>query len=138
MEYKKPSKKNLFRHLRQNVVDSHNGLRIMIEESSTFQRIYPLMLGGGLLLGLFCDFVALEYAILAGVFIVDVITETMNSAVEELCDRVTKERDDYIKRTKDIASAAVYIAHLSYIAAAVFFAVSHLTGFDWWAKLIPV
>ena len=109
----------------------------MLTESSTFHRIYPLMIVGGIALGLIFHFIALEYIILAAIFIFDVVTETMNSAVEEVCDRVTLDEDSRIKRSKDIASAAVYIAHLSYIFAALFFTISHAVGFTWWTKIIP-
>ena len=137
MSYQKPPKKKLFQHLMLNIKDSHNGLKIMFRESSTFRRIYPMMLICGLLLGIVFDFIALEYIILAAIFIIDVITETMNTAVEEACDSVTRDFSEYIKRSKDIASAAVYIAHLSYIVSALFFTISHIICFDWWTKLIP-
>ena len=137
MEYQRPSKKNPLRHLKQNIDDSNNGLKIMLTESSTFHRIYPLMIVGGIALGLIFHFIALEYIILVAIFIFDVVTETMNSAVEEVCDRVTLDEDNRIKRSKDIASAAVYIAHLSYIFAALFFTISHAVGFTWWTKIIP-
>ena len=137
MDYEKPSKKNPIKHLIYNIRDSHNGLKIMFRESSTFHRIYPMMLAGGIVLGLAFRFIALEYIILGVIFILDVEAETMNSAVEEVCDRVNKNPDPLIKRAKDIASAAVYIMHLSYIGAAVFFAISHAAGFDWWTKIIP-
>ena len=137
VSYERPSKKNIFRHLKQNVDDSNNGLKIMLKESSTFHRIYPLMIVAAVALGLIFHFNALEYIILGAIFIFDVVTETMNSAVEEVCDRVTLEKDERIKRSKDIASAAVYIAHLSYIAAFFFFLFSHIFGFQWWTAIIP-
>ena len=99
MKYERPSKKNIFTHLKQNVVDSMNGLKIMFKESSTFHRIYPMMIIGGVILGIIFHFNALEYVILAAIFIFDVVTETMNSAVEEVCDRVTLEKDERIKRS---------------------------------------
>lgn len=137
MNFEKPSKKNLFRHLKQNIDDSNNGFKIMFKESSTFHRIYPMMIVGGILLGVFFHFIALEYVILAIFFVIDVATETMNSAVEEVCDRVTLEKDPFIKRSKDIASAAVYLTHLTYIVSAIFFVICHAIGFTWWTHLIP-
>ena len=137
MDYQRPSKKNLFRHLKQNIDDSNNGIKIMFKESSTFHRIYPMMIIAGILLGIIFHFIALEYVILVAIFIFDVVTETMNSAVEEVCDRVTREEDEYIKRSKDIASAAVYVAHLSYIVTILFFTFSHVFGFTWWTAIIP-
>lgn len=137
MDYQKPSKANVIEHLKLNIKDSHNGLKIMFRESSTFRRIYPMMLIGGILLGIAFHFIALEYIILGGLLVLDAGAETMNTAVEEACDSVTREYDEHIKRSKDIASAAVFITHLCFIVAAAFFAVSHVASFDWWTKIIP-
>jgi diacylglycerol kinase len=140
MEYQKPPKGNLKQHLKQNILDSHNGLRIMLRESSTVHRIYPMMIIGWIILGIAFKFIVLEHLILAALFILDFVTETVNSAIEEACDSVEENRknyNEYVKRSKDIASAAVYITHLCFIATIVFFAVSQAAGFEWWTKLIP-
>ena len=137
MEFKKPDKKNIFKHLLRNINDSNNGLKIMFKESSTVHRIYPIMLVTAIILGVITKFNALEIVILVFLFLLDFITETMNSAVEEVADRITLERDSKIKRAKDIASAAVYITHLMVAFAILFFAISHAQGFVWWAHLIP-
>lgn len=135
--YQRPSKKNIFKHLKQNIDDSNNGIIIMFKESSTFHRIYPAMVIACILLGVIFKFIALEYIILIAIFIFDVVTETMNSAVEEVCDRVTLDEDARIKRSKDIASAAVYVAHLSYIITLLLFTGFHVFGFTWWTAIIP-
>lgn len=137
MEFQKPDKKNILVHLLRNIKDSHNGIKIMLSESSTVHRIYPIMLVASIILGIITKFNVAEIIILIFLFILDFITETMNSAVEELADRITLERDEKIKRTKDIASAAVYITHLMVAFAILFFAFSHISGFSWWAYLIP-
>lgn len=137
MTYQKPSKKNIFMHLIRNVQDSNNGLKIMFKESSTVHRIYPIMLVAAVGFGIFTKFNALEIVILIFLFLLDFITETMNSAVEELADRITLENDKYIKRAKDLASAAVYITHLMVAFAILFFGISHAQGFTWWTHLIP-
>ena len=36
--------------------------------------------------------------------------ELLNTAIEKLCDRVTLERDEQIRRVKDMGSAAVGVA----------------------------
>jgi len=137
MKFQKPDKKNLLKHLLRNIDDSNNGMKIMFKESSTVHRIYPLMLIASIVLGLITKFNALEITILVFLFLIDFITETMNSAVEELADKVTLEKDWRIKRTKDIASAAVYVTHLMVIAAILFFTISHALNFTWWTHLIP-
>lgn len=138
MEYQKPDKKNLFKHLLRNIQDSNNGIKIMLKESSTVHRIYPIMLIASIVLGIITKFNVLEIVIIVFLFLLDFIIETINSAIEEVADRITLEHDEKIKRTKDIASAAVYITHLLVAFAILFFAISHLIGFSWWTHLIPV
>ena len=137
MAYDKPDKKNLFKHLLRNIQDSNNGLKIMFKESSTVHRIYPIMLVAAVGLGIYTKFNVLEIVILIFLFLLDFVTETMNSAVEELADRITLEKDKRIKRAKDLASAAVYITHLMVAFAILFFAIAHAQGFIWWTHLIP-
>ena len=137
MEFQKPDKKNIFKHLLRNIQDSNNGIKIMMKESSTVHRIYPIMLIASIILGIITKFNVLEIVILVFLFLLDFITETMNSAVEEVADRITLEKDWRIKRAKDIASAAVYVTHLMVAVAILFFAISNAVGFTWWTHLIP-
>lgn len=137
MDFQKPSKKNIFMHLLRNIKDSNNGIAIMFKESSTIHRIYPIMIVAALALGIPLKFIALEWIILIILFLIDFITETMNSSVEEVADRITLEQDSKIKRAKDIASAAVYVSHLMYAVATILFAIFHATGFTWWTHIIP-
>lgn len=137
MEFQKPDKKNIFKHLLRNIKDSNNGLKIMFKESSTVHRIYPIMIVAAVVLGIITKFNILEIAIIILLFLLDFVIETMNSAVEELADRITLEKDLRIKRAKDIASAAVYITHLMAAAAILFFTISHALNFTWWTHLIP-
>ena len=137
MEFQKPDKKNIFKHLLRNIQDSNNGIKIMLKESSTVHRIYPIMLIASIILGIITKFNVLEIVILVFLFLLDFITETMNSAVEEVADRITLEKDWRIKRAKDIASAAVYVTHLMVAIAILFFTISNAVGFTWWTHLIP-
>ena len=54
---------------------------------------------------------------LIGVILLLMIVELLNTAIEKLADRVTREQDVEIGRVKDIASAAVGVAIL--LAASV-------------------
>ncbi len=44
------------------------------------------------------------------------VAELLNTALEVLADRVTKEREDSIRRVKDTAAAAVLMAALAAVA----------------------
>lgn len=142
MSYEKPSKQNVLVNLWQNVKDSQNGVNIMIRESKTVSRIYPMMIVGAIVLGgltrlIDRGWIGLEWVILIGLLVLNFITETMNSAVEETCDRITREFDLVIKRAKDLASAAVYLCHMTVVFAILFFTICHAVGFEWWTRLVP-
>jgi diacylglycerol kinase (ATP) len=48
-----------------------------------------------------------ERLALIGVLVLLLVVELLNTAIEKLADRVTRENDDAIKRVKDMGSAAV-------------------------------
>ena len=49
---------------------------------------------------------------LIGSLVFLLIVELLNTALEKLSDRVTREHDPYIKRVKDMGSAAILLALL--------------------------
>lgn len=137
MKFEKPDKSNVFTHIFRNIADSNNGLLIMTKESSTVQRLIPLEIIVVVIVGILTHFIALEYIILAVTLVMLFTIETMNSAVEEVNDLVTDEVNEKVKRSKDMASASVWVWHLMYIGAFLFFLVCHLVHFAWWAQIIP-
>lgn len=137
MKFQKPDKKNVFSQIFRNISDSNNGLKIMFRESSTVQRLISLEIVAGILLGVIFHFIGLEFIILAGIIIMIFTVETINTAIEEVNDLVTLEEDMRVKRSKDIASASVWIWHLVYIICAVGFIIMHILQFAWWTKIIP-
>ncbi len=61
-------------------------------------------------LGFYLGDNGVERALLMSSLILIVLMELINSALEAVADRVTQEQDILIKRTKDIGSAAVFVA----------------------------
>ncbi len=137
MKFKKPNKRNVFYQIYRNIADSHNGLMIMFKESSTFRQLAPLELIAGLAIGLIFGFEVIEYIIMLLFLVWLLITETMNTAVEEVNDLVTEEYNERVKRSKDLASAAVYLCHIVYVVCVILFIVFHLLHFAWWNAIIP-
>lgn len=137
LKFQKPDKKNVLVQIWRNICDSNRGLLIMFRESSTVQRLIPLEIAIGIVAGLLVGFIPLEFIILAVVGVIVFTTETTNSAIEEVNDLVTEEYNERVKRSKDIASASVWIWHLMYIICFVFFLVCHLVHFTWWAHIVP-
>ncbi|MFS0738217.1 diacylglycerol kinase family protein [Sphingomonas sp. 1P06PA] len=52
--------------------------------------------------------------------------ETINTAVEQLCDRITLEEDPMIRRAKDVAASAVLIASIAAVAIGAATLLPHL------------
>ena len=50
---------------------------------------------------------------LIGVIVFILIVELLNTAIEKLCDRVTRDNDPAIKRVKDMGSAAIGLSLLA-------------------------
>jgi diacylglycerol kinase len=92
------------------------GLKILIREEHNAR----VQLGAAVLVivaGFIFHLTAMEWvAILFSIGFV-VVTETVNSALEHLCDYVMPEKHEQIKKVKDLAAAAVLLA--SIVAAAV-------------------
>lgn len=65
---------------------------------------------------------ALEFAVIVLSCGFVIAIEVLNTALEELCDKHTKEHDPHIARIKDLAAAAVLISSIfAAIAQAVIF-----------------
>lgn len=101
------------------------------------QRLIPLEIVVGVVLGIIFGFIALEYIIMGAIIIMIFTTETINSAIEEVNDLVTDQINEKVKRSKDMASASVWTWHLVYIICVLVFLVMHIAHFAWWAHIIP-
>ena len=104
------------KRLWQAAINSWNGLVAVTQSEEAFrQEIFVLVFGVPLAFLLTSD-VGERFALI-GVIVFIMIVELLNTAIEKLCDRVTRDDDPVIKRVKDMGSAAVGLSLLS--AAAV-------------------
>ena len=100
----------------QAAINSWNGLVAVTQTEEAFrQEIVIAIVAIPLALWLTGDF-ARRTALIGSILII-MIVELLNTAIEKLCDRVTRDDDPVIKRVKDMGSAAVGLSLLS--AAAV-------------------
>lgn len=96
--------------LHKNFMNSLNGLKFGLTEHS-----FVLECWGALLLIPIIYYISqpLYYKIaMVTCYILLLATELLNTAIEKLCDRVTKDYDETIKIVKDTASAAVFLVLL--------------------------
>lgn len=96
--------------LKASLVNSINGLI-----TAWSDRSFQIEIFAGLLLIAVIFFsvgsLAEKLAIIA-TYIVLLVVELINTALERLCDRVTMEHDTAIKEVKDMGSAAVFLVLL--------------------------
>lgn len=64
-------------------------------------------------LGLWLDISAMEWVAVVMLIGLVLALETVNSAVEALCDKVSPQRDPLIEKSKDLAAAAVLLVAIA-------------------------
>jgi diacylglycerol kinase (ATP) len=96
----------------QAVINSWNGLVAVTRSEAAFrQELALLAVGIPLALMLTADMG--ERFALIGVIVFILIVELLNTAIEKLSDRVTRDSDPTIKHVKDMGSAAVGLSLLA-------------------------
>ena len=100
--------RNLINKLIKNLKNSVAGLKIaFFDESFRLEIFFGVLLAP--LIALSGAHELWKYAAIAA-YLILLSIEILNTAIERLCDRVTKEHDEDIKAVKDMASAAVFMA----------------------------
>ena len=96
-----------------NLFNSINGLKLALKEHSFVAEV----LGGIIFIPyvLFSDLALIFKLILMTVYFLLLAFELVNTAIEELCNKITLEIDADIKKIKDISSASVFIILITLI-----------------------
>jgi diacylglycerol kinase (ATP) len=88
-----------------------SGLRTVTQSERAFQQeLFVLIVAVPVAFALAPN--AATWFMLVGSLVFVMVVELLNTAVEKLCDRVTRDHDVLIGQVKDIGSAAVGIALL--------------------------
>ena len=96
----------MIKKLYKNFLNSLNGLKVAFKENSF--RLEILL---GLFLVpyiLFSNNELILKIILSILYLLLLAFEIMNTSIEKLCDKITKDFDDDIKKIKDLSSASVF------------------------------
>ena len=96
----------------QAAINSWNGLVAVTRSEAAFRQELVL-LAIGIPIAFFLTGLASERFALIGVLVFILVVELLNTAIEKLCDRVTRDHDPAIKRIKDMGSAAVGLSLLA-------------------------
>lgn len=108
----------------QNTFYALNGLKILFQDEKSF-RIELFFIIPFFILSFLLPFPFLNQLILSSVLILVLLTEALNSAIENTVDLITPDFHPLAKKAKDLGSAAVFFS----IAHAVFWWVFHLFYF---------
>ncbi len=73
-----------------------------------------------IIMGILLKISNLEWVAIIIVIGLVIALEGINSAIEELADLITKEKNDNIRKVKDISAGAVLIASISALATGLF------------------
>ena len=108
----------MIKKLYVNLINSLNGLKIVIKENS-----FILELIGGIFLILYLfisDISTLFKILILSVYFLLLAFEIFNTSIEKLCDKITKETDKDIKIIKDLSSASVFVVLFILIILIIF------------------
>ena len=103
----------MIKKLYKNFLNSLNGLKVAFKENSF--RLEILL---GLFLVpyiLFSNNELILKIILSILYLLLLAFEIMNTSIEKLCDKITKDLDDDIKKIKDLSSASVFAVLITLI-----------------------
>ena len=102
----------------QAAINSWNGLVAVTRSEAAFRQEIMLLAAGVPLAYFLTEEPSKRFALI-GVLVFILIVELLNTAIEKLSDRITRDDDPAIKRVKDMGSAAVGLSLLA--AGAVWF-----------------
>ena len=135
-KHAKKTKDDIFEQMNENIKDSLSGLKTACRNKTFRWLIFPLT-GFGVCIGWLVGFKPIEWLILAPMFLAISVTEIINSAIEEVGNVACGEYEsDGVKRSKDMASAAVFVCVSVATLTFVMFTLWHITGWRWWEHLI--
>ena len=113
-----------------------NGLRLLVEQEHN-ARIHAVVTIMVLALGVVLDFDSTEWVAVLIVISVVLITETLNTAIERLCDLFFPEYNQAVKEIKDLAAGAVLIASaVAVIVGLIVLCLIFRYCFDFYSSLV--
>ena len=90
-----------------NFLNSINGIKIVFKESSFVLEIILGIILIPYVLSL--EIIILIKLLIISTYLILLAFEIFNTAIEKLCDKITKKIDPDIKKIKDLSSASVFV-----------------------------
>lgn len=118
---KKESRKFSFRSRAKSAIYALNGLKVLFKEEHN-SRIHTVITIIVVVAGFLLHISNTEWLVICILIGMVFSLEIMNSAIENLCDHITPQKNETIKKIKDLAAAAVFVASvISVICGAIIF-----------------
>jgi diacylglycerol kinase (ATP) len=105
-------------------INSWHGLVAVTRSEAAFREELALLIIGIPLAFFLTSDTGERFALIGSLFFV-LIVELLNTAIEKLSDRVTRDHDPMIKRVKDMGSAAILLSLIGAGAAWIYVAASY-------------
>jgi|SRR5210317_1336917 diacylglycerol kinase (ATP) len=103
---------NIFRHIKNAVIYSWAGLKAAWDNEMAF-RTEVIVIALIMPIGIWIGETAVQWALLIGSSMLVLITELLNSAIENVVDRIGREHHLLSKQAKDLGSAAAAVSMLT-------------------------
>ena len=116
--------KKLFQYHKKSFGYAFTGLKTLFrsEHNMSVHLIASILAGA---MGWWRAFDVVKWSILVGIIAMVWMAEAFNTAIERLCDVVSKEYHPVIKQVKDISSAAVLIVAMAAVIMGLLLFLSH-------------
>jgi len=97
------------KRLWQATINSWHGLIACAQTEAAFREELVVLVVGVPLAFVLTGHTGERFALIGTLFFI-LIIELLNTAIEKLADRVTRDNDPIIKRVKDMGSAAIFLS----------------------------
>lgn len=110
-----------FKKRLQSFIHAFNGLKILLKEEHN-ARIHVAVSLLVIILGFILGISFVEWLVVCILIGLVLAMEIINSAIENICDYVSPQWNEYIKKAKDLSAAAVFVcAIISVICGIIIF-----------------
>jgi len=113
------------KRLIQKFVPAFKGLFEGLKKDTSIQIQYAFGIIA-FLVAYFMNFTAFEVIVVTILVILVIALEYVNSALEAICDEVVKEENDFVRKAKDYAAAAVLIVSIGALVIGILFVLNHI------------
>ncbi|MFA6077711.1 MAG: diacylglycerol kinase family protein [Candidatus Paceibacterota bacterium] len=106
-----------------------NGLRTCWNDEANFKiEVFLGLLS--IITAFFLQIKTIEFAVVFITITIVLAVEILNTAFEELCDKLRPENDPYVAKIKDLAAAAVLISSMGAVAIGIFIFGPYILGLN--------